>query len=213
MGASLALGIGGSLLQGYFSNQAANSLASGQRSAGNLYSNYQGQLTEEMQNASRQLQPYAYAGKQILPQLLEQLQGGFQFDPTQDPAYLANMHAQEQAINRANAASGGFFSGQRGVDLATMMSDLASREYASQYDRYRSRLSDLSGMLSFGYGAQNDIQRYRSGYLGMIGDAISGRANAAIGESEARAAGSLATGQMFSGIGSQLGTYFGGNVK
>lgn len=109
------------------------------------------------------------------------------------PAYQYSMQQGEEAINRANAASGNFFSGNRALALMEHAQGLASQEY----DKELERLGTFAGV---GFNPANAAQLY-------------GNARASGMQQQAQASGALGAGisagaDFFRGIGD--GSVWGG---
>lgn len=104
--------------------------------------------------------PFANERAQYQPMLLDLINnrpGILSGDPnysfeTSDPSYKWRQQQGIAGVNQGAANAGLLFSGQRGLDLATYASNLASTEYDKQFNRTQSeygnqfnRLAQLSG--------------------------------------------------------------------
>lgn len=115
----------------------------------------------------KDVMPYMEAGKTSTNELARLMEEGYfdtEYDPSriaEDPAYQFRMEQGQKAINRGSAASGEFFSGQRGKALTGYGQNLAAEEYAKGYardvgekGRKYGRLYDVGGR---GYSAASGL--------------------------------------------------------
>lgn len=143
-------------------------------SAADTATNYQ---TAGMQSAQAGLQPYTQSGLQANTQLQNSLANGSlggTFSPgdlTQDPGYQFQLGQGQQAIDRKDAASGNFYSGQALKEAQTYGQGLASTTYNDAYNRWlqsqQNTYNMLAGQQSLGYNAAGGIGKLSTG----IGDA------------------------------------------
>lgn len=87
------------------------------------------------------------------------------FDFQADPGYAFRQQQGEQAINRASAARGGFFSGRVGKELADFNSGLASQEYGNAYNRYLQGNQDARATYDTQFGTYNNTVNRNLGIL------------------------------------------------
>jgi len=125
-------------------------------------------LAEYLQRR-KDVTPYMEAGEtssNLLAQLMDEGYFDTEYDPSkiaEDPAYQFRLGEGRKAIDRGSAASGEFFSGQRGKALTRFGQNLAAEEYAKGYgrdvgekSRKFSRLYDVGGR---GYSAASGLQQ------------------------------------------------------
>ena len=154
--------------------------------------------------------PTGGAGK--LMQQLEDLGGGFKFDP-ENPMYKFKQAETEKGINRS-LASRGLYNSRAGINaLSEANTRLVAEETEKQYGRQYGRLTDLFNMSrdlgSSRYGKQLDMTNIGMGAAGMTGQAAMrtgqgiGQAYGNLGKGLAGTA--MATGQAQSDMWSGLG--------
>jgi hypothetical protein len=135
------------------------------------------------------------------------------FQLSQDPGYQFRLQQGEESINRANAASGGFFSGGRMMGLTDFSQGLASQEYGAAYARkqaeYSDRMNRLASMAGIGQTATNTVSAAAQSMGQNIGAMGASAASQAAQYSAAGTMGAYQSwGNAASSIGGILGQYY-----
>lgn len=191
-GASLV----GTLAVGAMSSGAASSAANSQADASAA------SISEQRRQADRSYAdqaPYRQAGTNALGQL----QGEIGQQPTaaqvmSDPGYQFGLQQGQQALDRQSAAAGGRVSGASLKAASDYATNYATTGYGAAYQRRQDRLNRLASLAGIGQTATN-----ASGAAGAASaNAISGIIGS---QGDARAAGQLAQGNIWSNTGNQLG--------
>jgi hypothetical protein len=111
-------------------------------------------LTEAQKQAMGILSPYQATGQAANQQLAGKLASGElggEFNPgdlTQDPGYQFNLQQGQEALDRANAARGSFFSGAALKGAQDYGQGLADNTYNQAYQRWLQGQNNTYGMLS-----------------------------------------------------------------
>lgn len=152
----------------------------------------------------------AIGSQQAAVDLMGGLEGGSRYnalmaDPSgymaQDPGYQFRLQQSEQAINRANAAQGGRYSGRAAQELAGNAQNMASQEFGAAASR--AQAADQASMARAGMQA------------GAYGGLASMQANAGQGMASQQTGMGDRLGSLFTGTGSQLANAYqgiGGNL-
>lgn len=159
------MAIGEILASGLASGAASYLGGKGQAGAGEAAGKYA--LAQYMQQR-KDLKPWMKAGTENIQTLQELMQSGYferPYEMQEDPGYQFRLGQGEQAINRAAAARGDFFSGRAGKELSRFGQGLAAQEYGAGYGRYRGELADRYGRLS----GISEAGRSAAGGLGKAG--------------------------------------------
>ena len=183
----MAVGIAGSLLQGFMGSRAARAQRRSQEQFG--------QLAGQRFDQNRQdFSPYMDAGRDSLSQL-QQVNNGNYDGFYNSPDYQGALSQGVEAMNRRQASVGNLASGGSSADLNAYAQQLASQNLGN----YR---NSLMGVSQLGAQATGQMGQLGQGYTQMQGNALLGAGNA-------RASGYQAIGNALSGIGGIAGDYFG----
>ena len=184
--------IGGALISSSAASDAADSQARSSADA----------IAEQRRQADRGYAdgaPYRAAGAQALGQL--QAENGRM--PTaaevmSDPGYAFGQQQGQQALDRKAAAGGGRVSGASLKAASSYATDYATTGYGAAYQRRQDRLNRLASLAGIGQTA--------TGASAAAGGASANAISGIIGsQGDARAAGQLAQGNIWSGAANQLG--------
>lgn len=134
-------------------------------------------------------------------------------DYTEDPGTQFEYDQGQKAINAADAARGGFYSGKALKEATTYGVNMADQNYGKAYDRYNTNQNNiynrLTGVSNSGYGATNtgvQSNTQNADALGNIyGQAGNAKANAAINQ------GNIYNNAVSSLFGGGQSSYGGGN--
>jgi hypothetical protein len=104
------------------------------------------------------------------------LNAPFQFNttgPNADPSYQFRLQQGQQSVNQ-NAALGGYFKGQAGVDLTNYAQGAASQEYGNQFNRYMAQNQNTYNQLA-GMSGTGQVASSQTGQMGMNAATNSGQ--------------------------------------
>jgi hypothetical protein len=124
-----------------------------------------------------------------------------------DPGYQFRLDQGNKAINAAQAARGGFYSGAALKAANEYGGNMASQEYGNAYNRYQTDTgtlySRLGGLANTGMGATNTAVGLGQNYANSAGGIYGQLGNA-------QAAGAINQSNIYSQLGANLGSAFGG---
>ena len=162
-----------------------------------LFSNYnQAKSADDLEEIYRRnLSPYSGLGQQAAQQYQDALnsgQIGGTFSPsdlTQDPGYKFNLDQGQQALDRAQAARGGFYSGAALKEGQAFSQGLANQTYNSAYNRFlqdqQNKQNALQVGITSGLGSSGALadaaafakaqkQKSKTQRLGLFGNLLGG---------------------------------------
>lgn len=184
-----ALQLGGNLIGGYFSNQAADKQARAAENALNfkkmVYNKATQQYEPYIESGERGLAGYEDRITNLTAPDYEYKQKAFDLTNWQDPGYKFRIDQANQAINAAAAKAGYNLSPGVSKALQTRGQDLASQEYQNSFNRYQTqeqmnkKIADDNYARQMGFKTQ-DIQNFKD-LTGFGQNAIAGTAQAATG--------------------------------
>lgn len=206
--ASAAIGVGGSLLSGFFGANSAKKAADKAAKTGQAVgAGLQNLAQSGMDAQTNILQPYLDAGGQGVRDLATAYGPGgaltdkFNFDPSQianNPNYQFVLQQGTDAVQKSAAAKGGLFSGgtMKAIDqysqgLATQtINDAYSQALNTFQTNHNNMFQGLTALTSIGQNAENQYQ----GAIGQRLNANVAAGNAYTGAGNAQAAGILGAG-------------------
>lgn len=204
----MALPILGAIAGGLFSAIGASSAAKAQSRAADK----QIEVQKEMYDQTRtDLEPFRTAGVSALDQYSAELAQGpnafqnFLGEFTADPGYQFRLSEAQKAIDAAQNARGGFFSGATLDAQQSRAQDMASQEYGNFYNRraneYANWLNPMAGMVQMGQNAAAQQATAGSNYAAGVSNALANKG-------DAQAAGTIGFGNAINnGITNALGVW------
>jgi hypothetical protein len=204
-----AAAVGGALVSGYASNQAANT----QADAANNATDAQWRMyNQTVQNE----QPFMDAGKNALNTLTGQLPtlnapiDNTNWQRYMSPAYQFQLEQGRQALQNSQAASDGALSGAALKSLIRYNQDYANNGFQSAFNNYQTQNQNiynrLAGLAQLGQNAASNTGMTGAGMASGIANTVTGAGNAA-------AAGTIGMGNAMSGgINNAMGYYMMNNL-
>lgn len=183
--------VGGAIIGGIASNQAASTAASATENAANTAAASQ----ERMFNKQVELQePWRQAGINALAQMGTGFSG--KVNLTEDPGYAFRMSEGLKALDRSAAARGGLMSGSALKAAERFGQDYASQEYQNAYNRALTKYNTTAALAGVGQTAANTL----SGAAGNLGNNLANlQYNAGQSAGASRASGYLGTANALTG--------------
>ena len=215
--------VGGAIIGGVASNQAAKKGAKAAERAAELQSESADRAADiqlEMFNRQTELQePWRKAGVDALNQLIPLSTQYQQFGMGQfqaDPGYGFRLSEGLKALDRSAAARGGLLSGATLKGAQRYGQGLASEEYQNAFNRYQTernaRLNPLQALANVGQTSVNQLGQAGQNYASNVGNAYMSAGNAMasgmMGAANARASGYMGTANaLSSALGQGLNYY------
>ena len=203
MGWPIAIALAATAASAYMQSRAQDKAS---KSYGKT-ANAQTQAIMEMYFQTREdLLPYMQMGGKAMQKYWKMLKKG-PGEFKEDPGYQFRLGQGEEAIDRASAASGGFFSGKHGKALVEYGQDFASNEYDKFMGRYYKKLDAYGNLMGLGQAS--------AARVGAAGQTAVGQSSGVqMGAAQARASSYVNKGDIWGGAvtegASQLADYAGG---
>ena len=190
---------------------AMENAGKGQATASAYAADQQYKMFEEQQAA---MAPWRKAGKNALGQLTGMTGPGgyfmqpFKYDPNSDPSTQFRYQQGLDSMNQ-NAALGGYFRGQTGIDLQNYGQGMASQEYGAAFNRDQAQKTNIYNMLA-GISGTGQAATQQTGQMGM--NAATNVGQFGIQGAQAMGAGQVGAASAMSGAYQNIGNQMMGGV-